>query len=269
MDVDDYTFGSIYSDMDNEYVLLESVTDTLSFVRGYFDRFGNISDIHESDEPECTINLCSKRFQEFFLNTMNIPCKVDNYIITFTGTNCIDFLGKIYNTPSVKNENNEDKYETYIEWLVYQDYLTENLPECLVYKTDENAVIPTKAKESDAGYDLTVIKVAKKFLQNITLYDTGIKIKVNHGLYAEVVPRSSLSKSGYMLANSIGIIDRSYTGNIFIALVKVDPTAPDIELPFKCCQLIFRKQVHVNIKEVNQPFDETARGEGGFGSTGK
>ncbi len=257
--MDSYTIGILYDDS----VDLNAIIDKWSFVRGYFDNNGFIYDIHSKDEPECNINIYSKVLYEYIMNVVNIPCIVDNYNITFTGTNCIDFLGKLYNNSVIKDESN---YEKYIEWLVYIDY---RLPECLVYKTDENAIVPSKSKESDAGYDLTAIKVAKQFLQNITLYDTGIKIKVSHGLYAEVVPRSSLSKSGYMLANSIGIIDRAYTGNILIALIKVDPTAPDIELPFKCCQLIFRRQVHVNIKEVDKTFEETSRGEGGFGSTGK
>lgn len=65
-------------------------------------------------------------------------------------------------------------------------------------------------------------------MNNTILYDTGIKINVKYGYYAEVVPRSSLSKSGYMLANSIGIIDNSYRNNIFVALTKINPDAPDI-----------------------------------------
>ena len=61
---------------------------------------------------------------------------------------------------------------------------------------------------------------------------------------------------------------KHYTGNIYIALVKVDPSAPDIELPFRCCQLIFRRQHYLDLIEVDQPFDSTTRDAGGFGSTG-
>ncbi len=259
--MDSYTLGSLYDDS----VDLSLITDKWDFIRGYFDNKGTLHDIQSKDEPECNLEIESTKLYEYLVNNIDIPWWItdNNLNMTFTGTNCIDFLGKLYENSVFRDENN---YEKYVDWLLWSGY---DLPECQVYKTDVNAVIPSKSKESDAGYDLTVIKVAKQFLQNITLYDTGIKIKVSHGLYAEVVPRSSLSKSGYMLANSIGIIDRAYTGNILIALIKVDPTAPDIELPFKCCQLIFRKQVHVNINEVNKPFDETSRGTGGFGSTGK
>lgn len=252
-------------------------TDELKwvFLRGYFEEHGTICDPEDNVNPECNITTDSNDVINDISKFVKIPNTINNNTITFVGTNCIDFLGHLY--PSSAQYKSSITYDKYITWLMWNPCISgmfgmnisKDLPECLVYKTDTNAIIPSKSKESDAGYDLTVIKVAKKFLQNITLYDTGIKIRVGHGLYAEVVPRSSLSKSGYMLANSIGIIDRSYNGNIFIALIKVDPEAPDIELPFKCCQMIFRQQVHVNITEVNSSFEDTARGEGGFGSTGK
>ena len=70
-----------------------------------------------------------------------------------------------------------------------------------------------------------------------------------------------------MLANSIGIIDVSYRGNIYIALTKIAPEAEDIEYPFRCCQLIVRKQLGMIIKETDN-LEETMRNDGGFGSTG-
>ena len=92
---------------------------------------------------------------------------------------------------------------------------------------------------------------------------------IEPGYYVEVVPRSSISKSGYMISNSIGIIDQSYRGNIMVSLTKIAPEAPDIVLPFKCCQLIFKKQIYADIIEVNDSFDITDRNEGGYGSTSK
>ena len=135
-------------------------------------------------------------------------------------------------------------------------------------KTDDMAVLPSKVRQSDVGYDLTVIKEHKKFNSRTTLYDTGLKISVKNGFYAEIVPRSSLSKSGYMLANSVAIIDPDYTGNLYIALVKVCDDAEDITLPFRCCQLIFRPHIQANIIEVTDKLTETDRGEKAFGSSG-
>jgi dUTPase len=73
-----------------------------------------------------------------------------------------------------------------------------------------------------------------------------------------------------MLANSIGIIDRTYLGNIIVALIKIDDTMPDIILPMRLVQMIPTPIVHFSLKEVDS-FDvnETDRGEGGFGSSNK
>jgi len=146
-------------------------------------------------------------------------------------------------------------------------YNTKN-PKIKVFKTTEDAVIPSKAFEDDAGYDLTIISKIKDFNSKTSLYDTGIKIEVEEGYYTEIVPRSSISKSGYMLANSIGIIDNNYRGNLMIALTKICDDAADIELPFKCCQLIIRKQISADLVEVSsEDLTNTERNEGGFGST--
>jgi dUTP pyrophosphatase len=242
------------------YPLLKARCLQLAFIRGIYDSdLGSLE--WNNHEPLCKIYAPSvylKSIADFF----KIPCEIYSDYMSFYGTNCIDFLGEIYNSNA--SYKSQEKYNKYIEFI---NPLNITFPECRVLKVHELAAIPSKCKESDAGYDLTVIKPVKQLLPNVTLYDTGIQIQVAHGLYAEVVPRSSLSKSGFMLANSIGIIDRGYTGNIYIALIKVDPSAPDLVLPFKCCQLIFRQQIHVNIKEVKDSFQNTSRGIGGFGST--
>jgi deoxyuridine 5'-triphosphate nucleotidohydrolase len=234
-------------------------------VRSYFDSNGYILNYSPKYTPTCCIYSESNDILSAIGELFEIPHKISNNRITYYDTNCIDFLGKIYQDNYGIRE--KTKYETYIHWLMNNTKLSK-LPECYVFKTDVNAIMPTKNRISDVGYDLSIIKQAKQLTNNVILYDTGIRLKVRHGLYAEIVPRSSISKSGYMLANSIAIIDNSYVGNIFIALVKIDPEAPDISLPFRCCQLIFRQQVHVDMLEVSENFGETLRGDGGFGSTG-
>jgi dUTP pyrophosphatase len=87
------------------------------------------------------------------------------------------------------------------------------------------------------------------------------------GYHTEVVARSSLSKSGYILANAIGIIDNSYRGNIMVALRKVDHKAASIALPARVAQLIVRKTEDVELELVDE-LCITERGNGGFGSTG-
>ena len=97
----------------------------------------------------------------------------------------------------------------------------------------------------------------------------GLVISPPTGYYIEIVPRSSISKTGYMLANSVGTIDPGYTGNIYIALVKVVPDAPEsMQLPFTKCQFVLRKAYYGVVKEVDNINGNDNRGEGGFGSTG-
>lgn len=137
-----------------------------------------------------------------------------------------------------------------------------------IYTTLPEAVFPQKANPTDIGFDLTIVKHIKKLTSNTSLYDTGIKVIPPEGYYTEIVGRSSISKSGYMLANNIGIIDPSYTGNLLVALTKTDQQSEDLVLPYKCCQMIFRKHNnHIGLEQIDS-FDKiTNRGEGGFGSS--
>ena len=133
-------------------------------------------------------------------------------------------------------------------------------------KTDSRAVTPSNAHPTDVGYDLMAIDVFKKISAKTTLYETGIAISPPPGYYIEIVPRSSISKCGYMLSNSVGTIDPSYRGSLKIALTKVDDSLPDLVPPFTKCQIILKKAEYTVFKEV-ETLEETQRGDGGFGST--
>jgi dUTP pyrophosphatase len=135
-------------------------------------------------------------------------------------------------------------------------------------KTDPNAIAPSKAHPTDSGFDLHLIKKVKELTTNVTLYDTGISVEPPPGYYFELVGRSSISKSGYMLANNVGIIDESYRGSIMAALIKVDPDAAPLEFPCRLVQLIPRQLVLMNPNEISE-LTETERGAGGFGSSGR
>lgn len=144
--------------------------------------------------------------------------------------------------------------------------------DCVTYaKLSDNAVFPSKAHETDAGFDVTVINRKSNLSSDLhfspVLYGTGLHIQPPEGYYFELVPRSSLQKLGYIFANSVGIIDNSYRGEIMVALVKFDESKPDIELPARVAQLIPRKMVNMKIQSV-ESLNETVRGTGGFGSTG-
>lgn len=136
-------------------------------------------------------------------------------------------------------------------------------------RTDPSAVAPTKAYAGDAGWDLTAVKFVKKLTGTTSLYDTCLRFKPPAGSYLEVVARSSISKSGFALANGVGVIDAHYQGSILLALTKTDPDVGDVPLPFQCAQILIRRQAEHPLREgsnlfANAPSD---RGEGGFGSS--
>ncbi len=126
--------------------------------------------------------------------------------------------------------------------------------------------LPSHALDGDVGIDLTAISLVKQIGSNTFMYETGIAVCPPEGFYTEVVPRSSIIKTGYMLSNSIGIIDSGFTGNIKIVLTKIDPTMPDLQVPFTICQLILRKSYPMHPVRV-ETLPDTVRGSGGFGST--
>jgi len=131
---------------------------------------------------------------------------------------------------------------------------------------EEGAVLPSKPHYSDAGLDVSVIGPYKRIDEFTSLYDTGVRIQPPVGYWTALIPRSSLSKSGYMVHNSVGVVDVSYRGTILVALTKVNPHAT-ITFPFRCAQLILIPQVQAVCVQVNN-LDESTRNEGGYGSSG-
>jgi deoxyuridine 5'-triphosphate nucleotidohydrolase len=190
----------------------------------------------------------------------------EQYVIEYKNSNMIDFLGQIYT-------NIADIDELYINDRIYKFLNNDNQPVLKIYKTDEIAIVPSKNNYSDAGLDLTIIREHKILNTDTVLYDTGIKLEIPNGYYVEIVPRSSISRSGYALANSIGIIDQGYTGNLYVALRKINNNCENLVLPYKCCQIIMKKQIYPKIiiedltEERKDNILSTSRGSGGFGST--
>lgn len=148
--------------------------------------------------------------------------------------------------------------------------------------THPQAVFPTKAHENDVGFDLTLIAKDSKISEMTTMFDTGVCVlppdnvitynRDDNLYYVEIVPRSSLVKSGYMLTNSVGIIDPDYEGNIKVVLTKIDSSMPDLTLPFKGVQMIIRRFYNETILQQvhDKPISRRTmsdRGDGGFGSS--
>lgn len=256
LDVTD--LSSFYNISISSFVKNNKKEYVTEFMKAFYEKYGNI---YFGDTTVCNITSNHKdnliTFAEFF----NIPYVFSNLFnlvqLTYTNVNVIDLVGMIY------------KNRIYIKEKTYADFLTllNNERPLLKYtKISDQAITPTKANFSDAGYDISTIGIAKVLNASTTLYHTGIKLDIPVGYYVELVPRSSISKSGYMLANSIGIIDCSYKGELLVALTK-QADCGDIIFPFKCCQIIMKKQIFADMQEVEDVSTKTNRSEGGFGST--
>ena len=143
-----------------------------------------------------------------------------------------------------------------------------NSSDISVVLLNKNSKIPKKAHYDDVGYDLEAIQLEKVYENGCHLFNTGIIVKPPKGYYLEIIPRSSIIKHGWVLANNTGIIDPSYRGELKIALQKINENATELKTPFTLCQLVLRKLYESSILQVEN-LDETVRGEGGFGSTDK
>jgi dUTPase len=246
---------------------MESNEMKLYFIKGYFD---NLCFISDKKVPVCYIPIKSNNIINGMTQFLQIPYKKYNNKIIYSGMNVIDIFGKLYDNVKHNNLYSKLKYKLFVNILdsSNKNNALPDLPKCKVLKTQPGAIIPYKKNLSDVGYDITIINEYKKVNDNTILYDTGLKIFPEFGYYTQIVPRSSLSKSGYIISNSIGIIENTYSGNLYIALTKVEHNAPDLQLPFRCGQLIFQKQIYLDIVEITEmPNISTLRDCGGFGST--
>jgi dUTP pyrophosphatase len=136
-------------------------------------------------------------------------------------------------------------------------------------KVDEDICLPRRANPTDAGADL----VSKDFtvLKNRvrTLVKTGVYVEIPKGFVGLLFPRSSLSKFSVIMTNSVGVIDSDYRGEIMASLeYNGGSESYLIQKGDRIVQLVIVPIVLPSFKVVNE-LDDTARGAGGFGSTGK
>ena len=136
----------------------------------------------------------------------------------------------------------------------------------LLSRTRDDAVEPSVATEGDVGMDMTLIGV-RAWEGEVTVYRTGWTAQPPEGYHLELHARSSLHKKGYMLANSVGIIDPGYRGELLVALYKFDKSKPDLVTPCRAVQLVQRRTISPRFHVVDH-LTTTVRGSGGFGSSG-
>jgi dUTP pyrophosphatase len=137
-----------------------------------------------------------------------------------------------------------------------------------IKKLHSDAVIPTYAKSGDAGMDLVATKIISNTTFDVT-YGTDIALEIPEGFVGLVFPRSSIRKYELILSNSVGVIDSGYRGEIQATFKKengLDSLA--YKVGDRICQIMIIPHPTTEFEEVNE-LNNTERGAGGFGSTGK
>lgn len=146
-----------------------------------------------------------------------------------------------------------------------------------IKKLHKDAVIPKYETKGAVGVDLAAVSVEYDNYGNLVV-GTGLAIQLPEGYYADLRPRSSISKYDLVLANSIGTVDADYTGELILKFKPSDYFAVNRDDVYgdgeiykvgdRVAQLLILPYPKINFIEVDE-LDKTERGNKGFGSTGK
>jgi len=140
-----------------------------------------------------------------------------------------------------------------------------------IKKLDPRAMLPKRATEGSAGYDLFAL------LEEETPIYPGLPVKIRTGVAISmpsremvglIYPRSGLaSKFGLIPSNCVGVIDSDYRGELIVSLTNLSRNAYILKPFERVAQLVFAPVLLPEFREV-ETLSETERGSGGFGSTG-
>ena len=155
-----------------------------------------------------------------------------------------------------------------------------NTAETLIIKVmcEEGGVMPTRGRPEDVGLDLTARSVRRDTRHDdISMFvvDLGVRVEAPASYYVELVPRSSLAWSGFVMPNSVGVIDPEYRGILLMPLIHLgDPERAEERaralVGRRIAQLVVRRHEHAEVQQVSlEDLSVTARGEGRFGSSGR
>lgn len=139
-------------------------------------------------------------------------------------------------------------------------------------KLNDEAVIPSYAKEGDAGLDLTAVSLEYDATLDAYVYHTGLAMEIPKGYVGLVYPRSSNRKTDAYMTNHVGVIDSGYRGEVLVTFKNRDNSRNAINPPYvsgeRVAQMIVMDYPMINPIETTE-LSETDRGTNGHGSTGK
>jgi dUTP pyrophosphatase len=133
-------------------------------------------------------------------------------------------------------------------------------------KLHPEATMPVRKTEHAAGYDVTTI--GRIFLgpQETTILPTGLAVEIPEGYHIKVSARSSMAARGLITLH--GIIDSDYRGEVGVVITNASQETIPIKEGERIGQFILEKNIDVEFEE-SEELNDTDRGAGGFGSTGK
>ena len=137
---------------------------------------------------------------------------------------------------------------------------------------NEYAKLPTKGSAYAAGYDLyAAIEEPMAIFPGATVpVTTGLAMEIPEDLFGAIFARSGLAaKRGLRPANCVGVVDADYRGEIFVAIHNDSDKVQQINPGERIAQMVFLPYQSVGNFEVVDELNDTARGAGGFGSTGR
>ena len=147
-----------------------------------------------------------------------------------------------------------------------------------IKKVHPNAVLPTYAKDGDAGMDLTATSKYFDEYGNIC-YGVGLAFEIPKGYVGLIFPRSSICKNQLLLSNAVGVVDSGYRGEISVRFkpsialdndkyAVTERIYPVYNIGERVAQIIVMPYPQIQFELVEE-LSQTERGEDGYGSSGK
>lgn len=136
-----------------------------------------------------------------------------------------------------------------------------------IKRLHKDSVIPTYAKDGDAGMDLTATRMWFDDDDNVC-YGTGLAFEIPKGYVGLLFPRSSNAKKDLLLSNSVGVLDSCFRGEVMLKYKTQGQGKNIYSVGDRIGQIIILPYPMIEFEEVEE-LSESERGAGGFGSTGK
>lgn len=134
-------------------------------------------------------------------------------------------------------------------------------------RAHQNAIVPTMGSKCAAGYDLFSVDAKVIPKKSRALFSTGIRMRIPEGCYGRISARSGLALK-YGIDVGAGIIDRDYTGIVYVLLFNHGNEDYNVLRGDRIAQIIFERVENPTFELVDEDIEATDRSDGGFGSTG-